>query len=233
VIMPVYNEAKTVRQVLDHIIASPVDKEILIVDDYSTDGTRAILQELEKTGPEKGGVPWRFFYQEKNQGKGAAIRRAIPEAAGQVTIIQDADLEVSPREYPSIIQPILDARADVVYGNRFHEGYQGHRRSLHYLGNKFLTWISNVFSGLCLGDMETCYKAFRTPLLKTVPLRSDRFGFEPEITAKIARRRFRVMEVPISYRSRSYAAGKKIGTKDALEVFVVVLKYWIINDSIK
>ena len=231
VIMPVFNEAKTIREVLDYVIAVSVDKEILIVDDFSTDGTRAILQELEKSGPSRSGVPWRFFYQEKNKGKSAAIRRAIPEAVGQITIIQDADLEVSPKEYPSIIKPILDNQADVVYGNRFHDGYAGNKQSMHYRGNKFLTAVSNFFSGLNVGDMETCYKAFRTPLLKSVPLHSDRFGFEPEITAKIARRKFRFAEVPISYQGRSYAEGKKIGMKDALEVFAVVIKYWILNDS--
>jgi glycosyltransferase involved in cell wall biosynthesis len=233
VIMPVYNEAKTVREVIQRVVESPVDKEILIVDDCSTDGTRDILRSVEKTNPTKPGNTWRFFYQEKNQGKGAAIRRAIPEATGRVTIIQDADLEVNPAEYPSIIQPILEDRCDVVYGNRFHRGFQWGPGWGHYLGNKFLTEVSNIFSGMRLHDMETCYKAFRTPLLQSLPLRSDRFGFEPEVTSKVGRRRSRVQEVPISYISRSYKEGKKIGVRDALQAILIILKYWLINDSQK
>jgi glycosyltransferase involved in cell wall biosynthesis len=233
VIIPVYNEARTIEAVLAEVMASPVDKEILIVDDFSTDGTREILKTIETTRTPAAGNTWRFFYQPKNQGKGAAIRRAIPEAAGTVTIIQDADLEVSPREYPQIIQPIIEDRADVVYGNRFHRGLRRATDKAHFIGNRLLTIASNLFSGLRLHDMETCYKAFKTPLLKSIPLRSDRFGFEPEVTAKIAQRRFRVMEVPISYVSRSYAQGKKIGFKDGVQALQVMLQYWWVNDSKK
>jgi glycosyltransferase involved in cell wall biosynthesis len=227
VIMPVFNEAKTISEVLRQVVEAPVDKEILVVDDFSTDGTREKLKQMERTHPGKSDVTWRFFYQPKNQGKGAAIRRAIPEASGVVTIIQDADLEVNPQEYPSIIAPILEGRAQVVYGNRFHSGYHvtGPAR-WHYCGNKLLTLLSNLFSGLRLHDMETCYKAFQTPLLKGLPLRSDRFGFEPEVTARVGQRKFKVVEVPISYRQRSYAEGKKIGFKDALQAVEVMLRCW-------
>jgi glycosyltransferase involved in cell wall biosynthesis len=224
VIMPVYNEAKTIREILNRVMDSPVEKEILVVDDCSTDGSRDILKEIELTGTPKPGNQWRFFYQDVNQGKGAAIRRAQKEATGQITIIQDADLEVDPNEYPKIIQPILENRADVVYGTRFHAGSQGTAKAWHAMGNKILTSVSNLFSGLHLTDMETCYKAFKTPLFQSIRLVSDRFDFEPEITAKIARRKVTLVEVPITYKQRMYDSGKKIGWKDAIRAIYVIIK---------
>lgn len=233
VIIPVFNEASTVREVLHRVAESPVDKEILIVDDASYDQTREILSQLESLFAARGETRLRVFYQNKNQGKGAAIRRAQMEAAGEVTIIQDADLEVDPREYGMIIKPILDGQADVVYGSRFHSGPHWVPQFWSFLANKLLTLLSNIMSGIALSDMETCYKAFKTDLFKSIPLRSDRFGFEPEVTMKVAQRRFRIYEVPISYQGRSCAQGKKIGAKDALQAIGVIIKYWLIDDSMR
>jgi glycosyltransferase involved in cell wall biosynthesis len=224
VIMPVYNEVRTIREAVRQVIESPVDKELLIVEDCSTDGTRDVLRELEQGPAPANGTTWRFFYQKPNQGKGAAVRRAIPEAKGQITIIQDADLEVDPKEYSRVIQPILAGQADVVYGNRFHAEYGIRWFSLYYWGNRFLTAVSNFFSGLKLHDMETCYKAFRTPLLQSLKLESDRFGFEPEVTAKIAKRNVRLVEVPISYVQRTREQGKKIGPWDALQAVKEIIR---------
>jgi len=232
VLIPAYNEANTIREILRRVMASPVNKEILVVDDGSSDGTRAILEELQAVAPPAGNR-LRVFHQHPNQGKTAAIRRAVPEASGKITIIQDADLEVNPMEYPSIIEPILQNRADVVYGSRFHGGARAVAGYRHYLGNKLLTTISNCCTNLHLTDMETCYKAFRTDILQSIPIRSSGFGFEPEITAKVARKRCRVFEVPISYESRTYADGKKIGFRDALYAVAMILKYRLFDDLSK
>ena len=189
VIVPVYNEAKTIRDILERVQSSPVEKEILIVDDGSTDGSGDILREIEKGPAPKSGNVWRFFYQGKNQGKGAAIRRAQGEATGSITIIQDADLECNPAEYPRIIKPILDNKADVVYGSRFHPEAQSDSSFIHTFGNRFLTFCSNLFTGLRITDMETCYKAFRTEVFQSINLKSNRFDFEPEVTAKVAKKK--------------------------------------------
>jgi glycosyltransferase involved in cell wall biosynthesis len=221
VIVPVYNEATTIREIVARIRAVPVEKEIVIVDDFSTDGTRDVLRELEKTD----GV--RVFYHERNRGKGAAIRTGIPEIRGEIAVIQDADLEYSPEEYPRLMGPILDGRADVVYGSRFKGGECRVLLFWHYVGNRLLTTVSNMFTNLNLTDMETCHKVFRSEVLKTIPLRADRFGFEPEITAKVARRKCRVYEIPISYHGRDYSEGKKIGWKDGVAAFYFILRFWI------
>ncbi|MBM3321022.1 MAG: glycosyltransferase family 2 protein [Candidatus Eisenbacteria bacterium] len=222
VIVPVYNEVRTIREIVRRIREVDVEKELLIVDDFSTDGTREIL---EKEIATIDGV--RVFYHARNRGKGAAIRTAIPEVRGEIALIQDADLEYSPTEYPRLIRPIVEGVADVVYGSRFKGGETRVHLYWHYVGNQLLTTVSNMFTNLNLTDMETCYKVFRADILKGIPLRSDRFGFEPEITAKIARRKCRVYEIPISYYGRDYAEGKKIGWKDAVAAFYCIVRFWI------
>jgi glycosyltransferase involved in cell wall biosynthesis len=224
VVIPVYNEKAWLRELLARVQAVPLPKEILVVDDYSTDGTRDILRELDGTG----GV--RVFYQPVNRGKGAALREGFKHASGDVVLVQDADLEYDPSEYPRLIQPILEGQADVVYGSRFIG--ESHRVLYfwHYVANKMLTTLSNMFTNLNLTDMETCYKVFRREVLQGIELNSDRFGFEPEITAKIARKRnpaWRIYEIPISYSGRTYEEGKKIGLKDAIQAFFCILRYWL------
>jgi len=225
VVIPVYNERQWIGEILKRVQAVPVPKEIIIVDDCSTDGTRDFLRELEAENV-------RIFYQPHNQGKGAALREGFRHATGDVVIVQDADLEYDPAEYPRLIQPILENRADVVYGSRFIG--QGHRVLYfwHYVANKFLTTLSNMFTNLNLTDMETCYKVFRREVLASITLKSNRFGFEPEITAKVARRReqpWRVYEVPISYAGRTYEEGKKIGLRDALNAFYCIVRFWLFD----
>jgi glycosyltransferase involved in cell wall biosynthesis len=231
VLMPVYNERRTLREIVARVLAQQVPGikglELVIVDDASTDGSMEIIKQLAAAHPDA----IRPVFQERNQGKGAAIQRAIQAASGDVAIIQDADLEYDPADYPAVLKPIIDGIADVVYGSRFMS--RGHRRVLYYrhaLGNKLLTTFSNLFTDLYLTDMETCYKAFRLKIMKTIPLRSKRFGIEPEITAKIARRKLRVYEVPIRYTGRTYAEGKKINWKDGLQALWLILKYWIVDD---
>ncbi len=226
VVMPVYNEKQWIREILRRVQAVPIPKEILVVDDCSTDGTRDILRELDGTG----GI--RVFLQPKNGGKGAALREGFTHATGDVVLVQDADLEYDPAEYPRLIQPILEDRADVVYGSRFIG--ESHRVLYfwHYVANKALTTLSNMFTNLNLTDMETCYKVFRREVLQGVRLRSDRFGFEPEITAKLAKKRgpaWRVYEIPISYSGRTYEEGKKIGLKDAFQAAYCIVRYWLFN----
>jgi glycosyltransferase involved in cell wall biosynthesis len=223
VVIPVYNEERWVREVVRRVQAVDVPKEVVIVEDCSKDNTRAILQELEKEHDNL-----RVFYQPRNMGKGAALRRGFQEASGDVVLVQDADLEYDPAEYPRLLQPILDGRADVVYGSRFVGEQHRVLYFWHYVANKALTTLSNMFTNLNLTDMETCYKVFRREVLQGIKLKSDRFGFEPEITAKVARRgspAWRVYEVPISYSGRTYEEGKKIGLKDAFNALWCILRY--------
>ena len=231
ILMPVFNERAYLKRCVERIIATPLlynlQKEIIIVDDGSNDGTDKLIQELADKYPDI----IRAFFQEKNQGKGAAIRRAIQEMTGECAIFQDADLEYDPRDYNILLQPLKEGHADVVYGSRFVSRTMRRVFNYHHaLGNKFLTHLSNITSGLDLTDMETCYKAFRADVLKTIPLRSNRFGIEPEITAKIAKRNCVVFEVPISYSGRSYSEGKKIGWKDGVSALYTIFKYWLIDD---
>ncbi len=225
VVIPVYNERPTVARLIERVQAVPVPKEIIVVDDCSTDGTRAVLQSLTADNV-------RVIYQPFNQGKGAALREGFRHATGDVVLVQDADLEYDPAEYPRLIQPILDNRADVVYGSRFIG--ESHRVLYfwHAVANKVLTTLSNMFTNLNLTDMETCYKVFRREVLEGITLRSNRFGFEPEVTAKIARKRdpaWRIYEVPVSYSGRTYEEGKKIGLKDAIQAFFCIVRYWLAN----
>ena len=220
VIMPVYNEATTIREIVRRVDGIELDKELIIVDDGSTDGTRAQLEELNGRGDV------RVFFHEKNLGKGAAIRTAIPAAQGDVILIQDADLEYDPREYGRLLQPIVDGHADVVYGSRF-VGTGPHRVVYfwHYVGNKVLTLLSDCFTNLNLTDMETGHKAFRREVLQSMSLRENRFGFEPEVTARVAAMGCRVYEVGVSYYGRTYEEGKKIGWRDGLRAVWCILKY--------
>lgn len=218
VVMPVYNEIKTIDEILTRVQAVAMEKEIVIVDDYSTDGTRERLEKFEQG---HGNV--KVFYHQRNQGKGAALRTGFESVTGDIVIIQDADLEYDPREYPVLMEPILDGRADVVYGSRFLGGPHRVLFFWHYLGNKFLTLLSNALTNLNLTDMETCYKVFRREVISDIQLKSNRFGFEPEFTAKIARKKFRIYETPISYSGRTYAEGKKIGWKDGAKAIFAIL----------
>jgi glycosyltransferase involved in cell wall biosynthesis len=219
VVIPVYNERGTIEKLLERVQAVPLDKEIVVVDDGSTDGTRELLARLTADGAV------RVFLQDENHGKGAALRRGFAEARGAVILIQDADLEYDPGDYPGLLGPIDRNEADVVYGSRFLGG--PHRVLLfwHYVGNRLLTTLSNVFTNLNLSDVWTCYKVFRAEVLRDITLREDRFGFEAEVTAKIARGRWRIYEVPISYHGRTYAEGKKITWKDGIRGVWCTVRY--------
>lgn len=220
IVMPVYNEVSTIREIIKRVEDVDLDKEFVIVDDYSTDGTRDILKSI---GRDRN---IRVFYHEKNMGKGAALRTGVRHVSGDIVIIQDADLEYNPQEYHRLITPILDGRADVVYGSRFITTEE--RRVLffwHFMGNSFLTLLSNMATNLNLSDMETCYKVFKAEVIKNINIEEDRFGFEPEITAKIAKRRYRIYEVGISYSGRDYSEGKKIGWKDGVRALWCIIKY--------
>ena len=220
VVMPVYNEEATLREIVRRVRSAPLEKEIILVDDASTDGTSAILDEYA------GEADVRVLRHEVNRGKGAALRTGIAAATRDVVIIQDADLEYDPEEYPRLVKPIADGRADVVYGSRFAGG-ESHRVLYfwHYMGNKFLTFLSNCLTNLNLTDMETCYKVFRREVVQSIEIEEDRFGFEPEITAKIAAMRCRVYEVGISYSGRTYEEGKKINWRDGVRAVWCILKY--------
>lgn len=221
VVIPCFNEAGTICSVVEAVKASPVkDCEIIIVDDCSTDSTRDILRSKIEQQVDK------VIYHHKNRGKGAALRTGFAVATGDIVIVQDADLEYDPQEYPLIIAPILDNRADVVFGSRFAGG-RPHRVVYywHMLGNRFLTMLSNMFTNINLTDMETCYKAFRREIIQSIKIQESRFGFEPEITAKVAKLGCRIYEVGISYYGRTYKEGKKIGWKDGVRAIVCILKY--------
>jgi glycosyltransferase involved in cell wall biosynthesis len=230
ILMPVYNERTVVERCISLVLTArlpeSMERELVIVDDCSTDGTFAILQRLAAGFPQI-----RLYRHERNAGKGAAVRTAIGKAAGDFSLIQDADLEYDPCEYPRLLRPLLDGHADAVFGSRYMAGEQTRILPFwHSMINKGLTLVSNMFCNLNLTDMETCYKVFRTDLLKSIPIRSDRFGFEPEIVMKSAKRKFRIYEVPISYHGRTYEEGKKIGWKDGLKALGVILKFWVIDD---
>jgi glycosyltransferase involved in cell wall biosynthesis len=217
VLIPVYNEKKTIRTIVERVQAVPIEKEIILVDDDSTDGTRDILEQLESEGI-------KVLYHEKNMGKGAALRTGFHHAAGDFVIVQDADLEYDPQEYPKLLEPILQDRADVVYGSRF-SGQNRNMMSLHRLGNQFLTFVTNLLYRTSITDMETCYKLFRTPLVKDIKIECNRFNFEPEITAKILRRKLRIVEIPISYSGRKSSEGKKITWRDGFAALWALFKY--------
>jgi glycosyltransferase involved in cell wall biosynthesis len=221
VVMPVYNEAGTIEDILAAVRAVPIEKEIVLVDDFSTDGTREKLAELAKTA---GSDNIRVVLHERNCGKGAALRTGYAYATGDIVIVQDADLEYDPRDYPRLIEPILAGRADVVYGTRFPRGHTA-GRAWHAAGNKVLTLLSNLCTGLHLSDMETCYKVFRREIIRGIEIEEDRFGVEPEVTAKIAALGVRIAEVPIAYAGRTYEQGKKIGWRDGLRALWCILKY--------
>jgi glycosyltransferase involved in cell wall biosynthesis len=222
VVIPVFNEATTIRAIVARVcaVALPAELDVVLVDDFSTDGTRHVLEELSR----QPGI--RVVYHDRNRGKGAALRSGFAAVTGDIVIIQDADLEYDPNEYPRLLQPIIDDKADVVFGSRFSGG-ECHRVLYfwHYLGNRFLTLLSNASTNLNLTDMETCYKVFRREIIQGLDLREDRFGFEPEVTAKVAALGCRIYEVGISYAGRTYEEGKKIGWRDGVRAIWCIVKY--------
>ena len=221
IIIPVYNEVSTLEELIKRVKASPVDdKEIILVDDYSTDGTRDLIRD------KLSAMVDQVHFQDRNYGKGFALKAGFALATGDIVIVQDADLEYDPDQYPMLIEPILQDRADVVYGSRFQGG--GPHRVVyfwHSLGNQFLTLLSNMFTNINLTDMETCYKVFRREIIQSIDIQEPRFGVEPEITAKIARKRVRIYEIGISYYGRTYDEGKKIGWRDGVHAIWCILKY--------
>jgi len=227
IVIPIFNEVSTVEQIIEKVcsVSLPVERELVLVDDYSTDGTRDILAKLEGAHPD-----WHVCYHEENQGKGAALRTGFAAATGDVVVIQDADLEYDPRDYVALLGPIMDGHADVVYGSRFLGG--GPHRVVffwHYLGNRLLTTLSNMMTDINLTDMEVCYKMFRREVLQSISIKEPRFGFEVEITAKVSRGKWRIYEVPISYYGRSYAEGKKITWRDGVHALWCVFKYRFVD----
>jgi len=240
VVMPVYNERGFIDEILRRVQAVDLEKEIIIIDDCSTDGTREFLQELVKAQRSHNPVALtlstggklridniKVIFQEKNMGKGAALRRAFKEVEGDVVVVQDADLEYDPQDYHKLLEPITRGEADVVYGSRFFGGPHRVLCFWHYLANRFLTLLSNISANLSLTDMETCYKVFRREVLGSIELKQNRFGFEPEVTAKVAKGRWRIYEVPISYYGRTYKEGKKINWLDGFKALWCIIRYHI------
>ena len=223
VLIPVYNEAKTLREIISRVDAVDIGglhKELIIVDDGSTDGTRDVLKELMET------TSHRIYFHGHNMGKGAALRTALTYATGDIVLIQDADLEYDPKEYNELVKPIVEGRADVVYGSRLSGGKVARAFNFwHYIGNKFLTLITNVLYNATLSDMETCYKVFRADVIKNIQIKSNRFDFEPEITAKVLRRKYKLYEMPISYYGRDFSEGKKITWRDGFAAVWALVKY--------
>jgi glycosyltransferase involved in cell wall biosynthesis len=225
VLVPVYNEVGTVRILLERVRAVPLAKEVIVVDDCSSDGTTAVLEEYRAETPDTADFRLLVLRHDRNQGKGAAVRTAIGHMTGDLAIIQDADLEYDPCEYLRLVQPILDGHADVVYGSRFSGSPRRVLLFWHTVGNRFLTLLSNMCTNLNLTDMETCYKVFKAEILRRIPVRSNRFGLEPELTAKVAHLRCRIYEIPIAYYGRAYAEGKKIGWRDAAAAVWTILRF--------
>ena len=219
VVIPVYNEIDTIDEIIRRVRETPFDKEIIIVDDCSTDGTREHLRKMEST------PDLCLYYHEHNMGKGAAIRTGFSHVTGDIIIIQDADLEYDPAEYVKLVKPIMDGCADVVYGSRFLDRSGPVHHFWHYMANRFLTVLSNMMTNLHLTDMETCYKVFRREIADRIAIKSNRFGMEPELTAKIARMHVRIYELPITYHFRSFSEGKKIGWKDGVSAIFTILRY--------
>ena len=226
VVIPVYNEESTINQILTAVSAQNLVTEIVIVDDCSKDNSaEKINQAVDRLCGERSDLKVTFFQNEKNQGKGSSLRKGFQHATGDVIVIQDADLEYNPQEYTTLIKPIAEGQADVVYGSRFIGGTHRVLYFWHYLGNKMLTLLSNIFSNLNLTDMETCYKMFRREILESIEFKSNRFGFEPEFTAKVARAGLRIYELPISYYGRTYNDGKKITWRDGLAAIYHIIRY--------
>ncbi len=219
VIIPVFNEESTIAEIIGRVSLLPVAKEIILVDDFSTDGTRGFLRRIEQIPDIK------IVFKSKNEGKGAALRTGFEQATGDIVIVQDADLEYDPRDIPPLLKPILEGNADVVYGSRFLGDRPQDPSMIHRWGNGLLTGASNWFTGLALTDMETCYKAFRREAIQSVGIAQNRFGFEPEVTAKLARRGYHIEEVPITYKARGYEEGKKIGVKDLFNALYCIVRY--------
>jgi glycosyltransferase involved in cell wall biosynthesis len=217
VVVPVYNESESLGEIICRVDAVPIDKEVILVDDFSTDGTREILKKMETSGA-------RVFYHEKNLGKGAALRTGFKHATGDYLVVQDADLEYDPGEYPKLLQPLLEGRADVVYGSRF-SGNRHNMNSLHTVGNLFLTLMTNLLYQTSITDMETCYKVFPRKTIQSIKIECNRFNFEPEITAKLLKRKLRILEVPISYAGRNFKEGKKITWRDGISALWTLAKY--------
>ena len=221
VVIPVYNERQTIELLLKRVEAAPYEKEIILVDDGSTDGTHEILERLARAHRDQV----HLFLHPQNRGKGAAIRTAIEHVTGDIVIIQDADLEYDPQDYPALLGPILEGHADVVFGNRFHGGPHRVLYFWHYVGNRLLTNLCNMMTNLNLSDMEVGYKIFRADVVQRLRLKSDRFGIEPELTVKVAKLGCRVYEVPIAYHGRTYAEGKKIGWKDGIAALYYIIRF--------